>query len=98
MSGVDWMALRPPALVFLGVVALVVALKAMGRKGWVDFSGRRTGRGVGRAMTGLQELIEPAAAHVITVENRESVVRDQGQSAPPENEADPVDLDRARGV
>src|SRR4051794_29971267 len=65
------MDLRPLIpLVVLGLAAAALygldrLFRWMTRRGWIDLSPKKAGRGVGHAMLGLQEFIEPGIEHVL---------------------------------
>jgi hypothetical protein len=72
--------LIPVGLLVAGIAALVLTLSWMRRRGWVDPSRDRVRRGVGHAMLGLQEFIEPSVEYVLQAENTEQ--KDEDDLAP----------------
>jgi hypothetical protein len=74
IKGGNAMELRPLVPVVLlgaGLLALVLSVRWMQRKGWVDASPDRVRRGTGHALLGLQEFIEPSVEHIFEAENLE---------------------------
>jgi hypothetical protein len=63
--------LVPVVLLLAGVAALFVTFAWMRRRGWVDTSGDRVRRGVGHAMLGMKEFIEPSVEYILQAENAE---------------------------
>ncbi len=68
---VDFRPLIPVGLLIVGVAALVLTLAWMRRRGWVDTSPDRVRRGVGHAMLGMKEFIEPSVEYILQAENAE---------------------------
>jgi hypothetical protein len=63
-----------PVLLALGAAAvfgLDRLVRWMQRRGWIDLGHERPRRGVGHAMLGLQEFVDPGVEHVLAAENRE---------------------------
>ena len=69
--GMSLHPLAPLGLLGLAALALTVSLLWMQRRGWVDFSNDRVRRGIGHAMLGLQEFVEPSVESIFEAENLE---------------------------
>lgn len=68
------MDFRPPVpvgLLLASIASLFLTLAWMRRRGWIDPSRDRIRRGVGHAMMGVQEFIEPSVEYVFQAENVE---------------------------
>lgn len=65
-----------PGLLVAGIAALFLMLAWMRRRGWVDPSRDRVRRGVGHAMLGLKEFIEPSVEYILQAENTEQKEED----------------------
>jgi hypothetical protein len=77
----DFRPLVPVALLLAGVAALVLTFSWMRRRRWIDPSHDRIRRGVGRAMLGMQEFIEPSVEYILQAENAEQAeAEDPGRS------------------
>jgi hypothetical protein len=76
----DLRLLAPLVLACLGVLALVLTLKAMQRRRWVDLSQERVRRGTGHAMLGLQEFVEPSVEYVFQAQNVENTAEEDLQA------------------
>ncbi len=88
----DLHALVPLILWLAGVLALVLTLRWMQRKGWVDASPDRVRRGTGHAMLGLQEFIEPSVEHIFEAENLEEKDEDDRDASKDDPKAIVADL------
>lgn len=64
----DYRPLLPLAWSALGILAFVLLLRWMRRRGWINTDPRRVQRGTGHAMMGLREFIEPSVQYVIEAE------------------------------
>src|SRR5581483_7849884 len=69
--GVNYRPLIPVFLLLAAVVAQILILAWMRRRGWVNASRDRARRGVGHAMLGLQEFVEPSVEYILQAENAE---------------------------
>ena len=67
----DVRPLIPVGALIAGIVALFPTLAWMRRRGWVDTSPDRVRRGVGHAMLGMKEFIEPSVEYILQAENAE---------------------------
>jgi hypothetical protein len=65
----DYRSLIPLVWSGVGIVAVVLVLRWMFRRGWVDLDRHRIRRGAGNAMMGLREFIEPSVEHIFEVEH-----------------------------
>jgi hypothetical protein len=74
----DYTPLIPLAWWAVGILAFVLLLKWMQRRGWIDTDPNRVHRGTGHAMMGLREFIEPSVQHVIKAEHAEPEQDAQG--------------------
>jgi hypothetical protein len=84
--------LSPVVLLGTGLLALVLTLRWMQRKGWVDASPNRVRRGTGHALLGLQEFIEPSVEHIFEAENREEKDEDDRDASEDDPKAVVADL------
>ena len=72
----DLRPLIPVGLLAAGITALFLALAWMRRRGWIDPSPDRVRRGVGHAMLGMKEFVEPSVEYVLQAENAEQKEED----------------------
>jgi hypothetical protein len=92
----DLRPLVPVGLLFAIVAALFLTLGWLRRRGWVDPSPNRVRRGVGHAMMGLQEFIEPSVEYVFQAENVEQA--DEDDPGPAEGGPEALLADLATGL
>jgi hypothetical protein len=93
----DLRPLVPAGLLCAGVLALILSLARMRRRGWVDTSKDRVRRGTGHAMMGLREFIEPSVEYVLQAENAEQVEEDDLDASGDDREAILADLATSLG-
>jgi hypothetical protein len=93
----DLRPLVPAGLLCAGVLALILSLSWMRRRGWVDPSRDRVRRGTGHAMLGLREFIEPSVEYVFQAENAEQVEEDDLDASGDDREAILADLATSLG-
>ena len=92
----DFRPLVPVGLLLAGVAALVVTLAWMRRRGWIDTSRDRVRRGVGHAMLGVQEFVEPSVEYIFQAENAEQA--DEDDPGPAEGGPEALLADLATGL
>jgi hypothetical protein len=93
----DLQALGPAILLGGGLLALVLTVRWMQRKGWVDASPDRVRRGTGHALLGLQEFIEPSVEHIFEAENLEQKDKDDRDASDDDPEVIRADLATSLG-